>query len=205
MQIQPISNNYQARSQRTQKAQKQNNPSFGASIIFKSPAEIKILEESLEKMAAVSSKKTTRNFLIRTRNFLVETLRSIATHNRKPESHVLYDATCTVPVNGISFSHTTGGIVFDSVNSSVATEVVGYVAEHPEDTSMVIQTVSGATVKVPITTSSEELAKIGERVQNAAISMREQLNPTNSTREYLEIIQKGTESQPIQNSNLYND
>lgn len=200
MQIQPISNNYQVR---TQKAQKQNNPSFSAHILFAKPKEISALEQRIEDMAVHANRTTTRNFLIGIRNFLVETLRNIATHTRKPESHVLYDATCTVPVNRISFSHP-DGTVFDSVSPSVHCAFVDYVAEHPENTNMVIQTVSGATVKVPITASSEELAKIGERIQSEAMSKREQLLPTNSTREYLEIIQKGPESQPIQNSNLYN-
>lgn len=204
MQIQTVSSNYQARSQGIQRNQKQNNPSFCAHILFARPTEIKTLEDSIEKMVSESNNNTTRNFLIRTRDFLVETLRNIAAHTLKPESHVLYNRTCTIPVDGISFRHS-DSIVFDSVHPSTTPEILGYAAEHPEDISMLIETVSGAKVEVPFNATSEELAKIGERIQSAAMSKREQLIPTNTTREYLKIIQNGPNSQPIQNSNLYND
>lgn len=77
MQIQPISNNYQVR---TQKAQKQNNPSFGAHILFAKPKEISALEQRIEDMAVHANRTTTRNFLIGIRNFLVETLRNLKKH-----------------------------------------------------------------------------------------------------------------------------
>lgn len=194
MQIQPISNNYQARSQRIQK---QNNPSFGATIVYgKNAKTIREVGDNLERLVfdAVDNADH-RNFFQRALNVFLQSLRSVATHNRTPENHKLFD--CDIPVGEISF-RTEDIIWLGNHNLSPQAGYTTYAANHPEYAKMVIETVSGARVEIPFDYSEEEIAKTGERIQKGAISLREQMNPTNSTRTYTEDPVDGQEIKPIQ-------
>lgn len=194
MQIQLISNNYQ-----TQRTQKQNNPSFGASIIYgKEAPSIRALGNCLDtlKYNTLTEDFKQHNFFHKAATILLQSLRSIATHNRTPENHRLFN--CAIPVDEIAFK--TGDITWLS-NHDLSTDVGNrafYATNHPESAKMVIKTISGASVEVPFNASEEQIAKTGEKIQNAAINMREQKLPTNSIHTYVEDPEVSQEIEPIQ-------
>jgi len=194
MQIQAISNNYKAQKQR-------NNPSFGARIVFNNNApEIKSMGDCLEKMMGASFDGGGRTFLkIALRTFL-ESMRSIAKHNVKRESHVLYDTSCTIPVRKISFETGTG--IWLSSSTDTTTKFTQHIVNHPKQAHMVIETASGVNVKIPVCASKEEIAKTVESIQDEAITLKERMFPTNSIKRYLGVIEGGSERQPIQNVEL---
>lgn len=205
MQIQMISNNYQAKSQGIQRNQKQNNPSFGASIIFQNSAEVRAMGDCLEQLKLHSSNSTEQNFLTRALGLFTRTLRNIAEHDLDPARHKLFDATTNVRVAGISFRTGKNPWInwLDSNNLKPVAEEIAYASSKPEDSSMVIRLLSGAEIKTPLNASAEEVAKIGERIQEAEIGLRENMLPTDSNRRYLEVIDGGQARQPIQNIDLY--
>lgn len=210
MQIQTISNNYQARSQEIQRTQKQNNTSFGAIINYanegKAHYEIRHTLSSLLQYANdydTSSDEVLIKFFSGTAALLAKCMRSIAQFNKKPENHIFADTSCTIPIGRISFK--TGNSRWaDSEYRPNQSFMLGHGPNDidPKTTILRIDTVSGARVEIPMTASEEEIAKTGERIQNAALAKFDEQSPFDNASDYFRMINAGTESEPLRNKIL---
>lgn len=167
MQIQRISNNYQ-----TQRAQKQNNPSFGATI---KPAE-GVLASVRNDLAQLIEKNRKNFFLENAMNVLTETMKNLISHNNNPASHQIYDASCTIPIKQIDF-RTEGEAWLDSSNPiAIKNWLPSFDIEDLQNSYLRIKTNNRIT-SIPLDSNPEDLAKTATEIQEAAIGAFEGQNP----------------------------
>lgn len=176
MQIQPISNNYQAR---TQKAQKQNTPSFGATIKFSKFEEISSLFGDFS-MALEKTKLQEKTALLeRARQLWFGIIDSVIANNnpKNPTSHLTFDESCTVRVRNISLQTPDNVVLASSSPSETSKTLMELTKIHPKRVSFVIETENGGKVTVPLTAPKEEITETGAKIQQAAIDQYRKKDP----------------------------
>lgn len=182
MQIQPISNHYTA-----QRTQKQNNPSFGATIKPK-PGVIANVRNGLTALADIVEIK---NSITRAREVFTEILESLISHNTNPESHRVFDASCEIPIKRIQF--TTNGVTWlDSFNPK-ATKNWHALANKP-NSALIIMTVKRGGVQpcVDIRENGSEITKTVTKIQDEAIEHYKKFSPTSVLTKYDLALEQGT-------------
>lgn len=113
MQIQPIPNNYQ--TQKTQRTQKQNNPSFGAMI---KPVDERVFGKIIENLDLLRSNYRRNGVSLRgIKDQLTEIMGCLMEHNNNPASHLRADASCRIPIARAQL-HTDQVFWADSANVS---------------------------------------------------------------------------------------
>lgn len=96
MQIQLISNNYQARSQSTQRIQKQNTPSFTATIKPENAHVFGRVIETLDRL--IATKPTGKHRFQKMKQRVTEVMGCLMDHNNNHASHLRVSSSSTIPI-----------------------------------------------------------------------------------------------------------
>lgn len=178
MQIQPIGNNY--------KAQKQKYPKFGATFVQAKPYVFKNVEDDI---AVALFGVTGSSPFMKVKTTYEQILRSLVKSNHNPNSHLVYDASCDIPISSISI-RTNGDIWADS---SKEVQKAYYLAKkiNLDDTKIEIRTANGAYVEVAIPKDGEQMPDVGAILHEKAIQKYEEDHGYKSMKDYAEAISEG--------------
>lgn len=182
MLIQSIGVNYTPR--------KQNNPKFGATFV---QAKHSVFQNVADDIAKTASGVDISSPIMKVKAAYEQILRSLVKSNNNPNSHLVYDASCEIPISDISIE--TNEKIWASSSRKEKDFFVNRwearINANKSNTSINVRTANGVYVKVAIPKDGEQMPDIGAILHEQAIQKYEYDNGYQSMKDYVEAISEG--------------